>query len=73
MRIMDESFFSRHPSVGIVASVSGFVTSIASALQFAGVVIGLIGAVFGCAAGYYTYRIQKRKFDWGHRKDRRHP
>ena len=54
---------SRNPWTGILASISGFATSLVSILQMASVAIGLIGAVFGCAAGYYTYRIQKRKFE----------
>lgn len=49
----------RRPSFGIVASVTGFVTSAISWLQQASIVIGFLGACFGLAAGFYTWRIKR--------------
>lgn len=54
---------SRHPWAGFLATASGFAASAASVIQMVNLAIGLIGAIFGCAAGVYTYRIQKLKYE----------
>ncbi len=53
----------RRPSVGIVASITGFSTSLLTLLQQASIVIGFVGACFGLCAGYYTFRIKRRHWE----------
>jgi hypothetical protein len=52
-------FIERRPVVGILASLTGFSTTIITLLQDASVVLGFLGAAFGLAAGYYTWRIKR--------------
>lgn len=52
----------RFPHLGIVASITGFLTSILSLVNVLSVVFGLAGAIFGCLAGYYTWRVQRLKY-----------
>ena len=47
------------PSLGIVASITGFTTTLVSLLAQLSVVVGFLGAVFGLAAGYYTWRLKR--------------
>ena len=55
------------PSLGIVASITGFTTSLLSLLTQLSVVIGFLGALFGLAAGYYTWRLKREHW---HRLER---
>ena len=55
------------PSLGIVASMTGFTTALVSLLAQLSVVIGFLGALFGLAAGYYTYRLKREHW---HRLER---
>ncbi len=57
-----KNLIRQYPAVGILASVGGFVTSLSSLTAQVSVFIGFIGAVFGCIAGYYTMRVQCRKW-----------
>ena len=52
----------RFPHVGILAGVSGLATSVLALIHIFSLVFGLAGAVFGCLAGFYTWRIQRLKF-----------
>lgn len=51
----------QRPSAGILASFGGFGASVLAWLEQASVVVGFIGAVFGLAAGFYTWKIQRAK------------
>lgn len=64
------ALIERRPSVGILASMTGFAGSFMSFLQSASVLIGFIGACFGLLAGFYTWRIKKRHWDKVDRQDR---
>jgi len=52
-------FIERNPQWGIFASLTGLGTSILSALHAASIVLGFGGALFGVAAGFYTWRIKR--------------
>lgn len=56
-------FLERRPGVGIFASFSGFGVSLTSLIHTGTLVLGFGGAIFGLLAGYYTYRIQKHKWE----------
>lgn len=47
------------PHWGIVASATGFGASFLTLLADASIIVGFAGAVFGCIAGYYTFRIKR--------------
>ena len=55
------------PSLGIVASITGFTTALVSLLAQLSVVIGFLGALFGLAAGYYTWKLKREHW---HRLER---
>ena len=55
------------PSLGIVASMTGFTTALVSLLAQLSVVIGFLGALFGLAAGYYTWKLKREHW---HRLER---
>ena len=59
MRSMLSRWVCDRPALGIVASISGFGASLLALLSQLSVVLGFLGAVFGLAAGYYTYRIKR--------------
>ena len=67
-----ETLLERKPSFGIVASISGFGASIMAYLQQISIILGFVGAVFGCAAGYYTFRVKKHQWERERQKDREH-
>jgi hypothetical protein len=60
---MITGFLERRPGLGIFASIAGFAGSLVSFLQTMSVFIGFVGAIFGLLAGFYTYRIQRRRWD----------
>jgi membrane associated rhomboid family serine protease len=62
MLLAVQDFIERRPGVGIFASVSGLLTSLTSLIQAVSIFIGLGGAIFGLLAGYYTFRIQRKKW-----------
>jgi Fe-S cluster biogenesis protein NfuA len=53
-------FIEHRPHFGIIASMTGGAVSLIGFLQEASVVIGFLGACFGLAAGYFTWRIKRR-------------
>lgn len=53
------ALLERRPGVGIIASITGFSTSVITLMQQASIVIGFVGACFGLVAGYYTWRIKR--------------
>ena len=55
------------PSLGIVASITGFTTTLVSLLAQLSVVVGFLGALFGLAAGYYTWKLKREHW---HRLER---
>jgi membrane protein DedA with SNARE-associated domain len=52
----------KYPAVGLVVSTGGALTSVLAFTAHISVLIGFVGAVFGCIAGYYTMRCQMRKW-----------
>ena len=56
---MFHRLISDRPSLGIVASMTGFTASLLALLAQLSVVIGFLGALFGLAAGYYTWRLKR--------------
>lgn len=56
------NILDRQPWAGVLASLGGFTASALSALNLISAVIGLIGAILGVIAGYYTLRIQRAKW-----------
>jgi hypothetical protein len=53
------SWLETRPSIGIVASLSGFTASLLAILQQISIILGLVGAIFGLLAGYYTWRVKR--------------
>lgn len=51
-------FLERRPHYGMLASATGFATALTSYLKIASPMLGLLGALFGLIAGYYTMRIK---------------
>ena len=56
------NLLSDRPSIGIIASAAGLGASILSWLQVITVVFGVLGAVFGAAAGLYTFLIKRKEW-----------
>ncbi len=57
------NLIERRPGVGILASMTGFSTSLLGLMQQASIVIGFLGACFGLIAGVYTFKIKKRHWE----------
>ena len=55
-------FLEQRPGFGILASFTGIGTSVTSFFHDLGFLFSLGGAVFGCMAGYYTWRVQRHKW-----------
>ena len=64
---MFHRLISDRPSLGIVASITGFTTTLVSLLAQLSVVVGFLGALFGLAAGYYTWKLKREHW---HRLER---
>lgn len=56
---MLSKYVEAKPALGIVASISGFGASVMAFIKDASIVLGFLGAIFGLAAGYYTWRIKR--------------
>lgn len=56
------SLLSDKPHIGILASMTGLFTAILSSLHIITIVFGLLGAIFGAAAGFYTFLIKKKEW-----------
>ena len=63
---MVRGFIERWPQVGICASFTGLGASAVTLLQTGTIVFSFLGAVFGCAAGFYTWHVQRAKWDREH-------
>ena len=61
MSILAE-FLERRPHFGILASLTGVGTSLVTWLQAGTIVLSFLGAAFGFAAGFYTWRVQRHKW-----------
>jgi hypothetical protein len=59
MRDMLTEWLESKPHFGIVASLSGFFTSILAFMEDVSIILGFLGAVFGLLAGYYTWKIKR--------------
>lgn len=55
-------FIERNPHVGIFASMAGFGASLLTVVHVLSILVGFVGAIFGCIAGYYTMRCHYRKW-----------
>ena len=64
---MFHRLISNRPSLGIVASITGFMTTLVSLLAQLSVVVGFLGALVGLAAGYYTWKLKREHW---HRLER---
>lgn len=73
MRDMLSKLVCDRPSLGITASISGFGVSLLTFLQNASIVLGFLGALFGLAAGYYTWRIKKDHWEHLQAANKKHP
>jgi hypothetical protein len=62
-------FLERRPSVGILASFTGTSAALVTWLQAATPILSFLGAAFGFGAGFYTWRIQRHKWE---REQRHH-
>lgn len=64
-----ESLVNQHPALGWISSVFSFIAgAFAWTIEHAddiGKVFGMIAAMFGVMAGYWTVRIQRRAFKRG--------
>jgi hypothetical protein len=57
-----ESLADRYPHVGICATIAGLGASVLTWMKVLTIVFGFGGALIGFIAGYYTFRVQRRKW-----------
>lgn len=62
MREFITNLLSDKPHIGIIAAMTGATSALLSWLHVITIVFGLLGAIFGAAAGLYTFLIKRREW-----------
>lgn len=65
MRQFITALLSDKPYIGVLAGMTSLLSAILAWLQVITVVFGFLGAVFGAAAGFYTFLIKRKEWKNG--------
>ncbi len=59
---MISELLEKHPSIGIFASGAGAASGFAATLDLVSTVVAFVSVLIGAGVGYYTLRIQRKKY-----------